>query len=388
MLETSKEVLDDILSMITMVHSCTSFDINRNEILCRQSRRCLLVELGNRVQHINSLLIATSADEELRGFVEVEDEVSQEEDHESHATEHDDFITPSHVVLDAAAGAAGGVVVAGRKCRIRPVLRGCAVSYAGCGHDTNGLPDGKQRDKVTAALGEELERDGGVDGNVTTETEGGEEVDSADGAIVVHGSREEKTEDGGDQASEVECPATTDDVDGQTPEKCSDGETGVGARPDVTFVVGWDVHLLVNGSGDQTDTLRPGEIEEVSETAEEPDADLVSSHAEFVNLGVDHGGLLLEVGHGLGSGTLHDGGDGEVGLVSQFELIVDGDIARVACGLLVGVEVTVLGATGHGWALELFIDGIAAMAHGEFHPYNSISIQSHWRCKSRLRASR
>lgn len=45
-----------------------------------------------------------------------------------------------------------------------------------------------------------------------------------------------------------------------------------------------DAHLLVDGRCCETDTLGPGEIEEVSESREEPDADLVATHTEFVEL--------------------------------------------------------------------------------------------------------
>ena len=195
MLEASKEVLDDILSVIAMAHSRASLNINRSKILCRQSRRCLLVELGNRMQHINSLLVAASADEEFRRLVEVEDKVAQEEDHEGHATEHNYFVAPTHVVLDAAAGNAGRDGLAGGECGVGTVLCGSTVGDAGGGYDTDGLPDGEKRDQVTTALRKKLEGDCGVDGNVTTETKGSEEIDSADGAVVVHGSGEEQTED-------------------------------------------------------------------------------------------------------------------------------------------------------------------------------------------------
>lgn len=217
MLETSKKVLDDILRMITMAHRRTSLNIHRNQILRRQSRWGLLVELGNRMQHIDSFLVAASTDEEFRRFVEVEDEVAQEEDHEGHAAEDDHFVAPAHVVLDAAAGDAGGDGLAGGEGGVGTVLCGCTVGDAGGGDDTDGLPDGEKRNQVTTALRQELERDCGVDGDVTTETEGGEKVDSADGAVVVHRRSEEQTEDGRDQAGEVEGPATTDDVDGETP---------------------------------------------------------------------------------------------------------------------------------------------------------------------------
>jgi len=145
-------------------------------------------------------------------------------------------------------------------------------------------------------------------------------------------------------------------------------------------VVWRDVHFLVDGTSNQTNTLRPGEIEKVSEPTEEPDADLVSSHAELVQLCIDHGGLLFKVCHWLCSGALHDGSHGEVGLGGQFELIVDGHICRVARGLFIGVEVVGVGLTGHDGAFEHFV-GAAAIAHGKSHPCESVSILSHSSCK-------
>jgi hypothetical protein len=47
------------------------------------------------------------------------------------------------------------------------------------------LPEGKQRDERTAALGEEFEGDGRVYGDVAAETERSEEVDATDSAVVV-----------------------------------------------------------------------------------------------------------------------------------------------------------------------------------------------------------
>jgi len=115
MLEAANKVFKHVLCVVAMRQSATGLDINGLEILRSQSGRCLLVELCDRVQHINGLLVATSADEEFWGLVEVKDKVSEEEDHESHATKNYDFIAPSHVVLDAAAWAASRVVAAGRK---------------------------------------------------------------------------------------------------------------------------------------------------------------------------------------------------------------------------------------------------------------------------------
>lgn len=99
----------------------------------------------------------------------------------------------------------------------------------------------------------------------------GEEVNTADGTVVVLGRREQETEDGRDQAREIECPSSSNDVHKKTPGESTDGETSVGAGPDVTLLVIWDVHLLVDSRCDQTNTLGPGKVEEVTETTEEPE---------------------------------------------------------------------------------------------------------------------
>jgi len=44
---------------------------------------------------------------------------------------------------------------------------------------------------------------------------------------------------------------------------------------------------LQDGSSDQPNTLRPRKIQKVAEAAQEPDADLVSTHAHLINLAVD-----------------------------------------------------------------------------------------------------
>jgi hypothetical protein len=44
---------------------------------------------------------------------------------------------------------------------------------------------------------------------------------------------------------------------------------------------------LQDGGSDQPNTLRPGEIQEITKPAQEPDTDLVSTHAHLIDLAID-----------------------------------------------------------------------------------------------------
>jgi len=85
---------------------------------------------------------------------------------------------------------AGGNGVAGFKITrtVATPLCGSAVrDTRGC-NDTNGLPQREESNKESTVLRDEFQSDGGIDGDVSPETNTGEKVDTADCTIVVLGS--------------------------------------------------------------------------------------------------------------------------------------------------------------------------------------------------------
>jgi len=156
------------------------------EVLDRERGRGAAVELCDLVQNVDCLLLAAFGEEELGRLVECEDKVSEEEDGEGHTAEDDDHVPPAHVVADSAACLARleQGVPAPLELDVAAPFGGSSVGdAAGDGH-ADGLPQGQEGDEVSAALGQELERYGCVDGDVAAETDRREEVDSADGAVV------------------------------------------------------------------------------------------------------------------------------------------------------------------------------------------------------------
>lgn len=70
------------------------------------------------------------------------------------------------------------------------------------------MPCAQERQKPASILGKELECDGSVDGNISAETKPAKGGDGADGVKVGRGS-DEHAEDRGEDACQVEGPATT-----------------------------------------------------------------------------------------------------------------------------------------------------------------------------------
>ena len=86
--------------------------------------------------------------------MEVEDEVSEEEDEQSHAAEDDKQISPSHVGLSGAACPLTGVswVLTTQDLWIASVFGDSAVGDTRSGDNTNWLPHGEERYEVSSVL--------------------------------------------------------------------------------------------------------------------------------------------------------------------------------------------------------------------------------------------
>jgi hypothetical protein len=129
---------------------------------------------------------------------------------------------------------------------------------------------------------------------------------------------DKKSEDRGDQASEVECPFPSNDIYRETEAKRTD--TGMSANVlfpqfpriltrdqryqewagdriesreysslacSISTAIDYSRLNLQDGGSDQSNTLRPGEIQEITKSAQEPDTDLISTHAHLIYLAID-----------------------------------------------------------------------------------------------------
>ena len=152
-----------------------------------QCRWRLLVELGDLVKDIDSFLFSTFGQEELGRLVKIEDNESQEEDEQCHTTENDDKVSPSHVRLCGATRFSCVVcwVLASQNVWVTSIFGDSTVCDTGCGDDSDRLPHGQERYKISSVLRQEFEGDQGVDGNIPSEPDTREEVKPADGLVVV-----------------------------------------------------------------------------------------------------------------------------------------------------------------------------------------------------------
>jgi len=91
------------------------------------------------------------------------------------------------------------------------VIRNEAISDCTADGDTNGLEDGEESEHEPLVLGNELETDGRINGDITTDAETIECGDDEEGAIGVAAAKT-KTESGADQAGEIEGPLTACEV--------------------------------------------------------------------------------------------------------------------------------------------------------------------------------
>jgi hypothetical protein len=163
---------------------------------------------------------------------------------------------------------------------------------------------------------------------------------------------QDKSKDRGDQAREIESPLAANDIHGESKAQCTYRQTGIGTCVDQASIRVRDAHFLIDGRGDQAYALRPGQIEEVAETAKEPDAYLIPAEPEFVDLGVDESSLLLKRGEGMCCSALEDSANGQVLLGRELDLVVDGDL-DVGVGAFESSRLLVVGRRavcvgGHG----------------------------------------
>lgn len=263
MLQAVQGILDNILGGGPRCYWST-LRVNGLEHFDGQGRWCCAVELGDFVQNFNGLGLPAFADQKLGRFVELEHEVSEEEDEQSHASQDDHGVAPADVARNCATLRSILDRVASRqRCAATPFGGGPVGDRRGHNH-TDRLPHGKQEHQEASILREKFQRNCRVDGDVASKADRCEEVNATNSAVVVLWRGQQETEDGSDQTSEVECPTSSDNVDNDTPAKSAYSQTGIGAGPDVAVRTGRDVHFLVDGRSDQTDSLGPGQIQEVT----------------------------------------------------------------------------------------------------------------------------
>lgn len=105
-----------------------------------QSGRWRLVEFGDLVQNLNSFALSALAKKELWRLIESEDKESEEEDSQSHETQDDTLVSPSHVARHRAARLSGTDSFTRWKLDVASVLSSCAVCSCRSNDDANRLP--------------------------------------------------------------------------------------------------------------------------------------------------------------------------------------------------------------------------------------------------------
>lgn len=108
--------------------------------------------------------------------MEWEDEEASKEYSKSHSADNDHLISPAHIAGGGAAIHPITNSAASRQGYIAPVLGGSAIGNGRGSNNANWLPQAQQGHKCTALLRQELEGNGSVDGDVTAEADGREEV--------------------------------------------------------------------------------------------------------------------------------------------------------------------------------------------------------------------
>ena len=141
--------------------------------------------------------------------MEGEDKVSKKEDEQGHEPEHDNLVTPAHIGRDSAACLPFGDGMARGHFGIAPPLGSCSECNGRSYDDADGLPQGEERHEVAAILRKELECDRSVDGDITSEAQGCQEIDSANGTVVVLGSSLFQGQSGRSRTSARNTPAAS-----------------------------------------------------------------------------------------------------------------------------------------------------------------------------------
>lgn len=257
-----------------------------------------LVDSGHVLQRLDGLRVLAAIEEKLGRLPEVEDDEAQDEDAQRDGPEGEEEMSPARVGgAGAAVGARGDVATRGQRVGLGEVGRAGLVRNKGKGDDAadddaDGLEDGQAGEEEALVLRDELEGNGGVDGDVSAHAKANKGREDQEGGVTV-GSTQAEPKDGGDEARQVEGPAAADDVGEEAPDKGTRRQTGVEARRDVARLVVAKAQLLLHGTEHQPKGLRPEQIQHVAKAAEPPDVPLVPAHALGIQLAVDQDALHL-----------------------------------------------------------------------------------------------
>lgn len=191
----SQTVFENRLGMLSRLQWCgrdriraeTRLLVDRSEIVYRQGRWGRTVETSDRVQDVDCFLFFTLAEQILGRFTEIEDDKSEEEDEQGDGPERDQQVSPAHVTPLGTTRRASRRDHARRKTGVASVFGYKPVRDSARDDNADGLPERQERKEVSFVLRQEFEGDGGVDRDLTAETESGERGHGADCVIVVHG---------------------------------------------------------------------------------------------------------------------------------------------------------------------------------------------------------
>lgn len=286
----------------------------------RVEHAVLFVDLCHVSYNLDRLVVMTFVYQEFRRFSKVKDEEPQDKDQNGDSPRSEEQISPSHVRRSRATLLPIGDSIAGWQ---RPVLGKVgrtrvdgyeAISDGTADHHANWLEDGEASKQEAFVLGEELERDGRVDGDVASYAEADKGCEDEEGVVIVRGA-ETDAEDGSDGTRQVESPSTacivvsldlfshhdqysggnhlTNDIRQESPNKSPCRQPSIKARRDIPTLIIPKPQLLLQGAQHHPKRMRPQQIKQIAKATQTPDVPLIRAHALGVNLAVDEHALLL-----------------------------------------------------------------------------------------------
>lgn len=215
-----------------------------------------LVEVCNVLQHLDGVGVPAAKQQKLGRLLELEEEEARDPRRDGDGPNRKHGVAPAPIVALAAAGLPGGDVAARLEVGGARVVWDEAVGDGGADDDAEGLKDGQRGEEPTLAARQQLEADGGVDGDVAADADADKGRQHQHAVVRVRRPQAD-AKDAGDQHREVEGPVPPDDVRDHAPEERPRREPCVEGRAEVARVHGAEAEFLLDRREDEAKGLGP-----------------------------------------------------------------------------------------------------------------------------------